>query len=211
MRNAEEGSAEEHGIQQELARQLQRNRLLTCQRFFLSYAYRLFTKAPLYTHGKHLFLYIRRLRTIALILRILTLLFTVLQTGALVLLSAALFLVILPILAILMLTVLLGAWIGSGRANKRLSKELKGKKIYILFLTPQKNPFLEGNAKDLASRGDAVVVVSPYTISPKGLSGSKKLYFTAREEFPSVFLIRRYYFFSFRKHVAKKDGIAYLF
>ncbi|MBQ8345954.1 MAG: hypothetical protein IJY42_06800, partial [Clostridia bacterium] len=73
------------------------------------------------------------------------------------------------------------------------------------------NPFLMENAKDLASRGKAVVVVSPYRISPKGLNGSRKLYFTAREEFPAVYLIRRYYFFSFRKHVLDQTQTAYLY
>jgi len=211
MRKAEDNTSDTQETFAQLSRQIDRNRLLTRQRFFMGYLYRLFTKAPLYTHGKHLLTYIRRFRAIALTLRILTFLFTVLQTGTLVILSAALFLVILPVLTVLMLAVLLGAWIGSGRTNKRLSKELDGKMICILFLTQQDNPFLMENAKDLASRGKIVVVVSPYRISPKGLNGSRKLYFTAREEFPAVYLIRRYYFFSFRKHVAKREQIAYLF
>jgi hypothetical protein len=211
MRKAENSTADTQNASIPLTKQIDRNRLFTRQRFFMGYLYRLFTKAPLYTHGKQLFAYIRRFRAIALTLRILTFLFTVLQTGTLVILSAALFLVILPVLVMLMSAVLLGAWIGSGRTNKKLSKKLDGKMICILFLTPQDNPFLVENAKDLASRGMAVAVVSPYWISSKGLSESKKLYFTAREEFPSVYLIRRYYFFSFRKHVAKRNQIAYLF
>ena len=193
-----------------LQRQALRNRKITAHRFFFGYAYDLFTHAPLYTHWQTLLTHIRRFRTVAFLLRILTILVTVLQTGALVVLATALFLVVLPLLAALMLGILLTALLESRRTNRRLQKQAKGKRVCVLFMSNEENAFLEHNAKNLCARGFFVVIVSPYWISSKGLA-DKRFYCTAREEYRNIVLIRRYYFFSFRKHVLQNSDALYLY
>lgn len=186
------------------------HKAMTSHRFFFGYVYDLFTHTPVYTHWKNLLAYFRRFRTVTFLLRALTLLLNIVETGALVILTTAVFLVILPILAALMLGILITACIESKRTNQTLLLSAQGRKIYVLFLPPQPGPFFAKNVKDLAKNGTVVFVVSPYWISPKGLSGGH-FYCTARKELEGVYLIRRYYFFSLQKHVLSRATVAYLY
>lgn len=186
------------------------NRAMTAHRFFFGYAYELFTHAQLYTHWQNLLAYIRRFRMIAFVLRVLTIIWSILQTGALVLLTTALFLVILPIAAALMLGILLTALIESRRTNRQLREESEGKQIYVLFMTDRDNPFLSVNTKNLADSGNTVLIVSPYWISAKGIRRGH-FYCTARKEADDVYLVRRYYFFSLKKHVLSDAKVGYVY
>ena len=183
---------------------------MTACRYFIVYAYRLFKQAPLYTYWKNLLDYIRRFRMIAILFRILTLLFSILQTGALVLLSTALFLILLPSALILTLVLLAAALVDSIRANRKMSIALKDKNVYILFLPREKCLFLQANAKDLAARGNAVILISPYWISSNGFSKGR-FYCTVRNEEKNLYLIRRYYFFSLRKKILQKEKCVFLY
>ncbi len=194
----------------ELQKKAEEHRLLTSHRFFFSYAWALFRRAPLYLHWQSLLSYIRRFRMITFLLRVGSILFTILETGALVLLSTAVFLVILPLAAALMLGILLTALLESKRTNRQLAAAVGSRPCCVLFLSEEKNPFLLENTKSLAACGKTVFVVSPYWISPKGLS-SGRFYCTARREAAHIYLVRRYYFFSLRKHVLKKAGTVYLY
>ena len=51
----------------------------------------------------------------------------------------------------------------------------------------------------------AVLVVSPYPVSPRGLGG-KGSFFTARKEAEGIYLVRRHYFFMLRKRVLDAMG-----
>ena len=183
---------------------------MTSHRFFLGYVYDLFTHTPIYTHWKNLLAYFRRFRTVTFILRTLTLLLSIVETGALVILSTAVFLVILPILAALMLGILITARIESKRTNQNLLRTTQSKRSYVLFLPLQSAPFFSATVKEFAANGDVVFLVSPYWISPKGVSKGR-FYCTARKEAEGIYLVRRYYFFSLRKHVLSQTNAAYVY
>ena len=85
------------------------NEKLTANKHFSIYLYRIFTNAPLYLQWKRLLSYVRKFRTVAFILRVIGILITILETGALVILTTAIFLVLLPILTALMLGILIAA------------------------------------------------------------------------------------------------------
>jgi len=154
---------------------------------------------------------VRRIRTVALVLRVLTFLLSILQTGALVLLATALFLIIIPVGSALMLGILLTALIESRHTNRRLRSTLSNRRACVLFLAANtQNGFLWQNALDLSARGYTVFLISPYWISGQS-PVSKKYYVTARTLSPNVYLIRRYYFFSLRRHVLKDRETAYVY
>ena len=205
---SEPGYAEQADKQQKRARS---NRRMTHHRFFFGYAYDLFTHTSLFSHWQNLLAYFRRFRMIALLLRITTLILTVLETGALVILTTAVFLVILPVATALMLGILLTALLESRRTNRALLEHTREKSVCVLFMTPHENPFLPLNAASLAARGHVVIILSPYWISPKGLRAKSSFYCTARSESPSVFLVRKYYFFSLRKRVLRLRNVSYLY
>ncbi|MBQ9132709.1 MAG: hypothetical protein IJX62_09625, partial [Clostridia bacterium] len=141
------------------------NRRMTEYRFFLGYLRGTVKSAPLYGHWKSFLTHLRRFRMLTLILRVAGGILTVLETGALVLLTTAVFLVILPILAALMLGILITAQIESRHSNALLKHGLKGKRVVVLFGSMDGNLFQWRNACELACRGYAVLLISPYWIS----------------------------------------------
>ncbi|MBQ9761157.1 MAG: hypothetical protein IJW16_07395 [Clostridia bacterium] len=186
------------------------NRRITRHRFFLGYAFDLFRHARLYAIWKSALSYFRKFRAVALTVKITSFILAVLQTGALVLFSTAIFLVILPILGAFMLGVLLTALLESRKSNRYLQKELEGIQVYVLFLSKRENPFFCANAKSLANDPHcAVIVVSPYWLSGKGIS-SDHFFCTVRREHERIYLVRRYYFFQLRKRVLGANT-AYLY
>ncbi len=195
---------------QELLELAQENRQLTAHRFFLSYAFSRFRRTGIYSVWKNGISYFRKLRTVTLILKAATLILTVLQTGALVILSTVLFLILVPLLVAFMLGVLLTAFLESRRSNRYLKATLAGRSICVAFLSKKENPFLLKNVTDLTQNGNrAVILLSPYWISGRGL-WNDHFYCTFREEHSHVYLVRRYYFFSLKKHVLH-DTATYLY
>ncbi len=189
-----------------------RNQKLVSHRFFFGFAYDALTHTPLYTHWQAFLSLLRRFRAVAFFLRVLTVIFAIIETGTLVLLTTAVFLVILPLAVALMLGILITALLESRRTNRQMTRWLEGKEIFVLFLSQRENPFLEQNANLLSkTENAAVIVVSPYLLSPRGLLHKESFYCTARRENENVYLIRRYYYFSFRKHVLRGKAVAYLY
>lgn len=170
---------------------------------FLSFVYHGIVDAPLYERWKAFLAYLRRFRAVAVVLRVVTLFFAFLETGALVILGTALFLVILPLGGALMLGILLTALLETRRINQRMRQVLTGKRVHVLFLPRGRADFLRAHARSLADAGEAVILVSPYWISSRGLN-QKGFYFTLREEAPNLYLIRQYYFFSLKRKVLSR-------
>lgn len=190
---------------------VRQNRRLLSHRFFIGYAYDLLRHTKLFLHWKELLSYFRKIRMVTWTIKIITFLFTVLQTGTLVLLSTVLFLVLLPILLLTLLCILLIATVQSRKSNRMMRTALQEKQIYVLFLPKDDCPFLKANARDLASNPNAaVLVISPYWIVGTGLF-EHRFFSTVRKDGGSIYLIRRYYFFSLKKNVLKTQSIAYLF
>lgn len=195
----------------ELGDTLLQNRRLRTHRFFLGYAYDLFRNARIYTLWRSFLTYFRRLRMVAWTIKILSVILTVLETGALIILSTAIFLVLLPILTAFMLGVLLTALIESRKSNRIMKKALDGRQVYVLFLSKSRNPFLKQNARAFAAlENSAVVVVSPYWISGRGLT-KNRFFCTVRQEGADIYLVRRYYFFMLKKHVLSDAKTGYVY
>ena len=147
--------------------------------------------------------YVRKFRMISFILRLTGWILTILQTSALVLLTTAIFFVILPLLGAVLLGVLFTALPDLRRSLRLIRPRISGKRIYIFF--GEAGDFRTREAHALASEENtAVLVVSPYWIAPKGL-GRYRFYVNVRQEGERLFLIRRFFYFSLRKQILKKE------
>ena len=179
-------------------------------RSFPAYAYDLVRSTQLVAAWQRILTLFRRVRLLTVTVRILTLLFSFLQAGTLLLLSTALLLVLLPLLLLALIVTLTVAFFQSGKSNRLLRERTSGRQIYVLFLDREHTPFFEGNVRSLA-KGDAVVlIVSPFWLSGKGLR-KKGFYSTVRQEEKNVYLLRRYYFFSMKKQVRALERACYLY
>ena len=194
----------------ELMQSAAQNSRMNKHRFFLGYLRGTVKSAPLYGHWQSFLTYLRRFRMLTLILRAVGLFLTILETGALVLLTTALFLVILPILSALMLGILVTAGVESRHSNTALKKSLKDRQMIVWFLRTDGGSFQWENARDLTRRGYVVLLISPHWISPRGMR-RLPFYCTFRQECTDVYLIRRYYFFSLRKHVLTRRNVIYVY
>lgn len=188
-------------IAEERTHELLQSRTLLRHRFFLTYVFDILRHARVYLLWKELLSYFRKFRLVAILIRVFTFLITILETGALVVFSTLLFLVLLPLLGAWMLGILLTALIEARKSNRVMQERLQEKKVYLLSLSKEENPFFSQNARALArDEKSAVLVLSPYWISGKGIDGNR-FYCTVREDGENVYLVRKYYFFTLKKRV----------
>ena len=123
-------------------------------------------------------------------------------------LTSAVLLTLIPPLILSSDVTLLTVLFRARTVNRRMLKALEGKRIRVIIphdsMAHEDDSFMERCAMEMSSREDvAVVVVSPYVLSVKGLGG-RGLYFTVREEAPRLFLLRKGYYFIFKKSVLRR-------
>ncbi len=146
--------------------------------------------------------YFRRFRMISYIIRVIGYLFALLQTGTLVLLTTALFFILLPLLLLSVGGMLLVAFLDMRKSGKKLKRIIGERRVYVFFAAGE---FGSSNALALSQREELIcIAVSPHWISPEGPL-SRRLYLNIRRESPNFFTIRRYFYFYVRKKILSLD------
>ncbi len=152
--------------------------------------------------------YFRRFRMISLIVRVVGYLFALLQTGTLVLLTTALFFVLLPLLLLSVGGMLLVAFLDMRKSGKKLKRLIGDKRVYVFFAAGR---FGMAHAMELAQDdGTVCVAVSPYWISSEGQLNSR-FYLNVRRESPNCFTVRRYFYFYIRKKILSPSGTVLIY
>jgi hypothetical protein len=145
---------------------------------------------------------LRYLRRVRFVQTILTLLPVIMAFVAVIAVSAA----VLPFLIFATALLAFLSRMSSRRMNRILKRELTHHRHIRVMIPPQKEVFRENsffirNARAMAAEEDtAVLVVTPYLFSRKGLGGRGR-FFTARKETDGLYLVRRHYFFLLRRRV----------
>lgn len=152
--------------------------------------------------------YVRRFRLVTAAFRLFPWILLLINTNTLLyaVTGAALFL--LPFVIIGLVSLVASASIQYRRLNAAMRQYLAEKTVYIFFPTRSgefaTGRFWRGNIiHSAAQKSTAVLVVSPFLLSPRGLT-DKGFYFNLRGEYPHIFLVRRHYFFSLRKNVLSR-------
>lgn len=149
--------------------------------------------------------YMRRFRMVSTAFRIFPWILLLISTNTLLYAVAAMLLFLLPFVLLTLLSLVASALIRYKKINQRMQSLLSDQTVYVLF--PERSrefsfgSFWRGNAIDLAKRENAfVLIVSPFFLSPRGLL-HHSFYYNVRMEKNNIFLVRRHYFFSLKKHV----------
>lgn len=201
-------SVKSERIEEQLGRTA-RLRQMSQRRNFFQDAKESLLQARPYRLWQSILAYIRRFRMISFLVQLTGWIFTIVQTGALVLLTTAVFFVILPLLVVVLAGALLTALLDTRRSLRWMERRLHGRRVYVFFGI--ESAFGAGNAVSFAERENtAVLVVSPFWVSPKGL-GRKKPYLNVRREHAHVYLIRRYFFLSMRKKLLTPDNTVLIY
>ena len=154
--------------------------------------------------------YFRRFRLLSIILRWITKIVVLAESGFAHVASLSVFLVALPFLILFAIFSLTAALFRRRNALKEFKKRLNNKRCYILFASREQikrknsqNGFFYSNAKNLASDGSSVIIVSPFFFSKKGFEKTD-FYVTAREENENIYLVRKIFFFILRRKIIEK-------
>ena len=185
---------------------------------FASYLLGTFKSRTFFLYYQKFIFLLRKYSFVTTTLKILLILWTALQSSALFVLFTGSLAIVAPVTIIFSYIAIFITFLGRKKLNRRMKQALSGKKITVFF--PQKGrafaqgSYFKGFAGSAASsESSAVIVVSPYYFDTKGVSASKKYYLAVRLEDENVILIRKHYFFTFKKHVLSdaSDDITYIF
>jgi len=159
------------------------------------------SEAGAYKKWKSLLSYVRGFRTVSLLLRVVSWIFAILQTGTLVVLTTAILFILLPILLIsLGVLILLTARDLRQRIGWLLPR-LEGKRVYVFFSV---GDFGLQYARELGSGGAAVLVLSDYSLFAPPQSGNRR-YLNLQESGEGVFFIRRHFYLHLKKKLKEND------
>lgn len=160
-----------------------------------------------WTSGLALF---RRFRLLSYIAAFISYSLALIGTGALLFVYLSAAAVVLISSALLLLTFIILAFNDIKKSNRFLTDTLINKNLYIFFLNDQRSlgkcGFFAQNALDLSNmENSAVLIVTPTLFSQKGLfQKNTRTFLTLRKERENIFIIRKYYYFSFKKRVIPK-------
>ena len=171
-------------------------------------AYRLFERASAY---------FSRFRLISHTFKIAAFIFLAIETSAVFLIAVGIILLVFPPILLLFIIQLLLSASRFSADTFRLKETIDKKSVIILF--PQRhaeygyNSFMGRNARELASRGYAVIAVSPFLVSSKGFGKTKKYFINLRKESEGVISIKRQYFFFIKKNLLNthKERVIFIF
>ncbi len=154
---------------------------------------------------KRIYRYFRRFTLIRTVILVSSYIFTFLGTGIAFIVITAIFLVIMPLFALICFAFVFASLLDRKKTHKKMSEALGEKNVFVFLPARndsfEKSNFFRGNCLELASKKDcAVLIVSPYYILKKGIGG-KNFFFSVREESKNIYIIRRYAFFYLRKRL----------
>ena len=150
---------------------------------------------------------VRKYSFIRITFKILLAVWAALQSGAIFLVSASFFIVLLPFSVLLAQITLLVMLFFAKRVNRKNLERLKYHSITIFFPADKaafsSKSFFYGMTRAEAERENRFcIVVSPYYWKSIGINGEKrKPYIASRLEDENILLVRRHYYFSLKKKV----------
>ncbi len=149
--------------------------------------------------------YYKPFRIIRRIFTVISLTVTFLGTGVALLVLTVLSLVVLPLAVLCGMAAVSVSMLGVKRARRRLEQELGGRCVEIVF--PSRERMRDGSellcAWANASTDGALIVVSPFFISPRGIN-EHRAYLALRSERERVYIVRKFVYFRLRKDLFEK-------
>lgn len=132
--------------------------------------------------------------------------FSVIKSGAVILISTSAFIVSLPFLLMISGTGAILTFLGTRKANEINKPLIKGKRVCVFF--PAKRSamspdsyfagFVRSTAED---RNTVCVIVTKGFFFSRGIYSNKRYFFTSRRDADNVIVIRRRYYFRFKQNI----------
>lgn len=133
------------------------------------------------------------------------LLYQYLQTGAFVILYAAAFVLFIPITLATSLLTLTLTLIVRDKNRRTLLKLLKKDVVFLIPSAKETFDRIEIEKKVTENQDKTVIIVTPFFFDRGGIGENKKMFVCYRRERENVYIMRRYFFFYFRKWMRKEQ------
>lgn len=172
---------------------------------YLGFLIRSLEASNIYNKVKTVLKFFSKFKVITYAIRIILIVVTFIETSAHVILLSTATLITLPVTTALGIITFILAWLGSNSANKKLADLPYKKNVYVFFPESTKqfkgDTFFKGWVKEIASdKKNIVFIVSPVFWKSSGYVKGK-YYLHYRQDADNIYMIRKYYFFSFRRNV----------
>lgn len=175
---------------------------------YFSYLWELTKSNSLYKLIKRLANYFSKFRLISLTLRIFGYIAIAIETSAFIFIFITVLTFLLPPLVVGFLVILICSASRLYHDSKQISQDAANKKIIVYFPARQypfmKDSFFRRSALELSQKGYCVIAVSPFIVSPKGITETKKYYLNVKKEADGIFIIRQHYFFYIKRKFFQK-------
>ena len=185
---------------------------------FASYLWGTFKNRTFFLYYQKFIFVLSKYTFITTSLKVLLFLWTLLQSSALFVLFTGSVAVVMPVTIILSYLTIMLTFFGRKELNRRTRQALNGKKITVFFPPKghafKKTSYFRELVRSASDDPDsAVVIVSPYYFASNGVSGSKRYYLTIRFEKENVIILRKHYFFTFKRNVLSdlSDDLTFIF
>lgn len=149
--------------------------------------------------------YFRNSLWLTSIFRVGLLIYQYLQAGAFFILYTAAFIIFIPITLAVALVTLIVTLVLRERNGRTLLKLLT--KDVTVIIPESKEAFsrVAIEEKIAENEGKSILIVTPLFLGRKGLGDSKKMFVCYRNERDNIYILRRYFFFYFRKRMKKEQ------
>lgn len=133
-------------------------------------------------------------------------LFSIIKSGAIILISTSAFIVSLPFILLVSGVGAILTFLGTKKANEQNRPLIKAKKVCVFFpakrsaISPQS--YFSGFVKTTAQDKNTVcVIVAPGFFFSGSIFGRKKFFFTSRRDAENIITVRRRYYFKFKQRI----------
>jgi len=159
--------------------------------------------------------YFSRFRLISHIFRFTGLVMIAVETSAVLFVIVAAAAVLLPLAALIFPVLFLCSALLFKRDSRTLDAEIKESKAIVWFIPRQyrtsDNSFFLRNAQELSERGYTVIAVTPFILSPIGITSSRRYFLNIRREGKGLFVIRQQYFFYIKSRLLKSRNSIFIY
>lgn len=181
---------------------------LFSKRSYTAYLAALISNTSIFKLYKRFISIAKKYTLITVSLQIAAYILTLIQSSAIFVVAASLFIVSLPFTFIFGYSAVILTFFGRKRVYKKLTSTIREKDIAVFFAPKTKkrldDSFFSGMVREWTERnGGVAIIVSPYFLSRKGVSTSKKYYFVMRQETENIIIVRRHYYFTLKKRLLK--------
>ncbi len=176
---------------------------------YISYIFSVIKNTSVFKVYKKIINVVRRYTFITTSLKVASFIFALLETGAVLILSASALIITVPLSLLLSQLFVFLTFFARKKSLDKCKKYICEKNVTIFFPNSRyafdKRAYFYGLVKEEAEKRDSyVIIVSPYSFDRIGLGGSKKQYYIYRTDGERILLIRKHYYFALKSQVIFK-------